>query len=93
MTLQERQELDTLKATVQSLTMANSIPYNVEQAFRDRLKIGSLSIITSSSKSANSENVAVDTSSLLTYNVLGIPDGYVKVKIETGVIVNMPYYL
>jgi hypothetical protein len=67
------------------------IPFSVEQAFRDRLRINTYTPLTTSSKSASSENQAVNEAGSASYNVLKAPDGFVEVVIA-GQIYYMPYF-
>jgi len=85
MTPEERQqfndmkkELEELKQFKKSLESSHSIPLPIDQAFRGRF---GFSTINTSSKSATSENQAVNEGGTDTYSVLKPPDAFVQVKI------------
>jgi hypothetical protein len=71
-----------LEERLKKLENSTTIPFEVEQAFRDRLRISSYSTIESDSKSASSENQAVNEGGSATYSVLKSPDRFVKVVIN-----------
>ena len=71
--------IEVLEEFVKSLESSNSIPLSIDQSFRDRFF--SSSNIVSSSKSATSENQAVNEAGAATYSVLGVPDAFIQVTI------------
>lgn len=81
---QMKRELEELKAWKKSLEMSHSIPLNIDQAFRARFAFG----LTTSSKSASSENRAVDEGGSATYSVLTTPDAFLQITIN-----NTVYYI
>lgn len=87
-----KQEVEALKAWKRSLESSHSIPLNIDQSFRARLIKNSGSLLTTSGKSATSENQGVNESGALSYSVLGPPDKYVEITIG-GVVNYIPAYL
>lgn len=86
MTPEQLEEFNEMKEFIKSLKASSSIPFDVDAAFRDRF--GSVSVST---KGAASENQAVDESGSSSYNVLGVPTGFLKVTI-LGTDYNFPYF-
>ena len=78
-----------LEAWKASLEMSHSIPLNIDQSFRSRFttSIG----LSVSSKSATSENHAVNESGSGSYSVLGPPDEFLQVNIN-GVTIYIPAF-
>ncbi len=88
---QIKKELAELKAWKASLESSHSIPLKIDQAFRARLIKNSGSLLTTSSKSAGSENQGVNEGGVLTYSVLGPPDKYLEITVS-GVTNYIPAY-
>lgn len=86
MTPQEKRKLEEVYTFMQNMKDFSRIPYSVDQALRRRLS-GDLGLSTSA-KSASSENQAVDEAGSATYSVLAPPDGFLKITIN-----NVDYYL
>lgn len=79
-------QIEMLKSRVEKLEAENNllknsatIPFDVDAAFRDRLAFK----FTSSSKSASSENQAVNEAGSSSYNVLKPPDGFDQITTGT----------
>lgn len=68
-----------LENRLKTFEAASTIPYEVDQAFRSRLK-SSLGLSVSA-KSATSENKAVNEAGASSYSVLNIPDGFLQVTV------------
>lgn len=69
---------------MQALKVHSQIPYQVEQAFRERLDIASFTTnIVTSSKGANSEDVSVNEAGSSSYSVMGDPVGFLKITISS----------
>lgn len=79
-----QRQLDELKAS-------STIPLDVDAAFRSRFGIDSLSSLISSTKSATSENQAVNEGGSASYSVLKAPDGFLQVQIS-GVTYFIPIF-
>jgi hypothetical protein len=86
-----QRQIDELRREVESLRNGASIPHDVEQAFRQRLKIGTIPTLSVSAKSATSENTPVDEAGSGSYSVLGIPNGFLEVSVG-GAVKYIPIY-
>lgn len=84
------QRISVLEDTIRSLSIASSIPYEIDSAFRTRL-LSSL-ILKQSTKSINSEDVSIDEAGTATHIVLDDPDYFLEVSLEDGTIVAIPAY-
>lgn len=89
MTPQEKQEFEDMKRFVQALKSSNSIPLEVDRAFRARLS--ALFGLSVSTKGVDTEDVTVDESGAATYAVMNDPDGFLEVSIN-GTIYYLPYF-
>ena len=78
-----KQKIKKLEDFNQSLMASSSIPLQLDQAFRARFV--SLGDITTSAKSASSENQAVSESGSSSYSVLKPPDAFVQVTLNATV--------
>lgn len=85
---QLKRELEELKAWKKSLETSYTIPLDVYQAFTSRFPSTPLS---SSGKSASSENVTIDESGSATHTVMDNPDGFLQVQIGST-IYYLPYF-
>lgn len=85
------QRIIDLENKVKALEAASTIPYNVEQALRQRLGMGSITVLTVSGKSTNSEDQTVDEGGAGNYSVLSDPAGWLQVTIASTVYY-IPYY-
>ena len=83
-----QQQIQHLQQQLDALRNAAGIPFAVEQAFRVRLADLTPKIST---KSATSENRAVNEAGGSSYSVLGIPDGFVEVTVD-NVVYYLPFY-
>lgn len=81
-------KIEELERKIKLLEASATIPKNVEDAFRERLRLEIISSITSSSKGASTESQAVNESGASSYTVLKNPDAYLQVNVN-GTI----YYL
>ncbi len=75
MTEEERQQLADLIAWKTAIEQSSTIPINIDQSFRTRFSDIALQ---TSTKSASSENHAVNESGSASYSVLGPPDAFVQ---------------
>lgn len=92
MTPQEmEQKIIALEAVIKAMGNSNLIPFDVDQAFRDRLGIGDIPVVQVDAKSASSEDQAVNEGGAATYNVLKSPDGWLSLEIE-GTTYVVPHY-
>lgn len=83
-----QRQINELKGEVWLLKSAANIPYNVDQAFRERLGLNNSAIISrlaNSSKGATTENQAVNEGGAATYSVLKAPDAFLEVTIGGSV--------
>lgn len=80
-------EVQELKDFIKLLQADTTIPFDVEGAFRKRLEDLALAV-TTSSKSAGSENQAVNEAGMATYSVLGTPTGWLEIVLD-----NTTYYI
>lgn len=88
-TTQLEKRIAELEAFMNALKSSNSIPIEVDGAFRRRFL--NVDDILVSSKSASSENQAVDESGTSSFNVLKPPDGFLQ-KTINGSVRYIPYY-
>lgn len=84
-----KQRITKLENELKKLGSSTTIPFNVEQAFRNRITLGELS---SSSKAADSEDKTVNEGGVSVYAVLNRPDGYDK-RTDAGTTKYYPFYL
>jgi len=80
--------IQELQRRLDQLNSNSTIPKNVGDAFIERTKT---KVIVLSSKSASSENQAVDENGMGTYNVLKTPDGFASTDIS-GTTYYFPYF-
>lgn len=80
MTPEQQQQLNEVYEFVQSLKRSSSIPREIDQSFRDRF-LKTVSSLSTSSKSASSENQAVNEGGAATYSVLKVPDAFLQVNV------------
>jgi hypothetical protein len=77
-------ELETRIATLEDalakLNNTAEIPWEFEQALRDRLVLGTNIVAGASSKTANSEDVTVNESGSGSYAVMNDPIGFIKLR-------------
>ena len=85
------QEINNLKEEIKKLKSAATIPYETEQALRERLRLASFMSIYGSSKSATSENQSVNESGSSSYSVLKPPDIFLQVTVS-GVLYYIPVF-
>lgn len=85
-----QRQINILTKRLDALTNTQTIPLEVDRAFRERFR-DSLGTLSTSTKSASSENQAVDEGGTDTYSVLGAPDGFDQ-RSENGIIKYYPYY-
>jgi uncharacterized protein YigA (DUF484 family) len=94
---QLQEQINKLQEEINKLKSTTSIPFEVDNAFRDRFGIADFAKIVVSSKSATSENVTAVTSvdflgeSTLTNTVLDNPDIYLQVMLN-GTMYYFPAY-
>lgn len=81
-----------LEESMAKLSAFSTIPFDTEKAFKTRLGISDIPVIVSSSKSATSENQAVNEAGASSYNVLKAPDAFAQVTIN-GVTIYIPYFI
>lgn len=83
--------IEALENENRLLKSSNTIPLEIDQAFRDRFLSGVTQAIVADSKSASSENQAVNEGGVATYNVLKPPDGFVSTVLN-GATIYIPYF-
>jgi len=89
MTPQEKQQLEELIEFKRQLENSFSVPKDVVDALGVRLNQGK---IVKNTKSASSENKAVNEGGVATYSVLLPPDRFHKVTLENGTVSYIPAY-
>ena len=85
---QVMEELNAIRAAVESLNAESTIPYEIEKAFRKRLGLINMTNIIASSKSSLSEAQPVNEGGSGSYSVLKNPDAYVQFTLN-----NQIYYI
>ena len=83
--------IEILEQQVKNLSAFSTIPYDVEKAFRDRLKISTYASLGSSVKTVASETQGVNEGGAASYNVPKIFDGYRQMT-DGGNVYYFPYY-
>lgn len=92
MTIEQLQnKIDSLQQELDKLRNTTTIPFDVEQAFRFRLGINSLTRLDTSVKTAASETQSVSEGGVSSYNVAKPMDGFKQVTIG-GSTLYIPYY-
>lgn len=89
--LKLEREIQELKREMAFLSSSNTIPFNTEQAFRDRLGIQSLASLSGSTKTAASETQSVSESGSSSYSVAKPMDGF-REFVVGGSVLYIPYY-
>lgn len=84
-----QKKVDTLEKQIKLLTASSTIPFDVDKAFKTRLQIDSLAKITTSSKSASSEQIAVNSAT--STPVMLSPDAFLQVTVS-GTIYYIPVF-
>lgn len=87
---QLQQEMNVLQAKMNLLYSSATIPYDVENAFIDRLDLDNI-VSQNSSKTAASETQAVNEGGVATYNVAKPMDGFEQ-RTVNGQVRYYPYY-
>jgi len=87
-----QRQINELRVEVERLRSSTTIPYTVDQAFRERLEIKDLSkLINQTDKDASTETRAVNEAGTNSYNVAKPMDGFfLFVKDNTAYYI--PYY-
>lgn len=83
--------IQALEASLARLNNTTSIPWEFEQALRDRLALGTVIVASTSSKGANSEDVTVNEAGTNTYAVMNDPVGFIKLTFN-GTDYYIPYF-
>lgn len=86
---QLQNEVRALKAQLQALAAAHTVPFPVESAFKKRL-IKDFPLIAETTQSA--QTVSVDEGGAATHTVAAAMDGFVKLTTPAGVGYYVPYY-
>lgn len=85
---QLKRQVEELTQRLNALSSTATIPWEVDAAFRDRLG-GSL--ITTSTKGVNSEDVTINEAGSGTFVVMNDPDAFLQVIVE-GTIYHIPVF-
>lgn len=83
---QLKNEIELLETELGKLRSATTIPFEIGQAFRDRLR--DINVISASTKDKDTEDQTVDEGGTATYEVLKEPDGFLQATIN-----GTPYYI
>jgi hypothetical protein len=81
---QMQRDIEELKAFKEAMLASSSLPIGFENAVRERLRIDTFTPLETNSKASNSENQAVNEGGSATYQVLGSPNGYLKLSLSGG---------
>ena len=87
-----QEQIADLQRQLDALKSATSIPYEIDQAFRNRFNLSSFASLAASSKAAGAENVGIDEAGVATHTVLGAPDGFRQFSVG-GSTLHFPYFL
>lgn len=85
------QRINELQEEINKLKYSTTIPFDVEQAFRTRLRLDSVTNLATSAKSATSENQSVNEAGSGSYSVLKAPNGFRQFS-SGGTTFFIPYY-
>lgn len=85
------QRIVELEREMQLLRAGSTIPFDIEKALRERLRIGTFNPTTLSAKGATTENQSVNESGVATYSVLKPPDAFLTITIGSTAY-NIPVY-
>jgi hypothetical protein len=88
---QLQKQIDSLKMELNALKSADTLPYDIEQALRIRLRVIDYAQLSPSAKSAGSEDEIVNESGSSTHAVLGTPAGFEE-RVVGGVTHYYPFY-
>lgn len=88
---QLKKDIEELKRTVDALRSSTTIPLEVDAAFRKRFGIKDFSKLSTSTKSATSENQAVNEAGAASYSVLKAPDGFDE-RLDGSTVKYYPYF-
>jgi len=91
MTPEQEQKLNEVYEFIQSLKAHTTIPYEVEQAFRQRLEIDSIPLVTTDVKGADSEDLTINEGGAATKIALNDPVGFTAIK-SGGTTRYYPYF-
>lgn len=92
MTIEQLQsQIDLLQAELNKLRNTTTIPFDVEQSFRTRLKINELARLAPSAKNPSTETQIVNEAGIATYSVSKPPDGF-REFVVGGSTLYIPYY-
>lgn len=89
---QLKNRVSELESVIKSFMNYSTIPHEFDQAFRERFELRKLETLTkTSTKSATSENQAVNEGGAGIYSVLKAPDGFDE-RNDGGTVKYYPYY-
>lgn len=83
--------VEAVEKQLKDLNSFATIPFMVEGAFKERLKINLLAKIIVSTKGLTTENQAVNEAGASSYSVLKPPDAWLQLTIS-GTTYNIPVY-
>lgn len=86
-----QEEVAELKRIIGQLKSSTTIPFDIDQAFRTRFRIGDFTPLSSSAKGATTENQAVSEAGTASYSVLKAPDGFDE-RTDGATTKYYPYY-
>ncbi len=86
-------ELNKLEEKVKLIYGSSTIPYEVESAFRQRLRLSDfMKAATVSSKTAASETQTVNEAGVSTYSVARPMNGFLSITLPDGTAYDIPYF-
>lgn len=85
-------KIEDIQNQINSLRSSTTIPFDMEQAIRDRLRVPEFAILNGSTKTAASETQSVNEGGVATYSVAKPPDGF-REFVVGGTTLYIPYYL
>jgi len=86
-----QRQINELKQEIANLKASTTIPFDVEQSFRTRLRIENYAELGTSTKNPSTETQAVDEGGSDSYSVAKPPDGF-REFISGGTVLYIPYY-
>lgn len=86
-----QKQINELREEIAKLKSSTTIPYDVEQSFRTRLRIENFAELGTSSKTVASETQAVNEAGTDNYDVAKPPVGF-REFVSGGSVFYIPYY-
>lgn len=87
----DEERIKRIENRLNMLESASTIPFPVEQAFRERFKLADFAELKGSTESPGDYDQAVDEAGAASYNVASVPDGFREFTVGGSTLL-IPYY-